>query len=463
MAKVRQLSWTPRLPANRGPMYLAIADAIGEDIQAGRLSSGDRLPPIRALADWLGIDFTTVTRAYAEAARRELVDAEVGRGTFVRKRALSPPRAVTVGAVEMSMNHPPAFHDAALLARMWKGAREVEDRGAELLMRYQPPGGGPHDRDIAAHWLAARIDGSTAERTLVTSGLQGGLHSVMSMLLAPGDTLAVESLTYPGVRALAALLRIRLVPVAMDEHGVQPDALDAVCQSAGPKAFYCMPTLHNPTTITMPLARREEVVAVMRRHNLPIIEDEDYGSLPSQRPPPLAALAPELTYHIAGLSKCLSPSLVVAFVLAPDAWSAARLTSVMRATSGTVSSLSAAVTSRWIEDGTAAQVVKAIRDEALERMGIAGRMLPRSQLIMPEEGFHVWLRLPEPWTSGEFVGGLRHAGLGVVGHEAFSVGPSPEAVRLALGASATREQLKSGLGMVADLLVQVPMMSSTFM
>lgn len=461
MAKSRQLSWKPRLPANRGPMYLAIADAIGEDIQAGRLSAGDRLPPMRALAEWLGIDFTTVTRAYAEAARRELVDAEVGRGTFVRKRPLPPPRTVTVGAVEMSMNHPPEFHDAALLARMWQGLREVEARGPELLMRYQPPGGAPYDREIAAHWLAARIPGATAERTLVTAGLQGGLHSVLSMLLAPGDTLAVEALTYPGVRALAALLRIRLVPVAMDEHGVLPDALDAVCQSAGPKAFYCMPTLHNPTTTTMPRARREAVAAVMKRHNLPIIEDEDYGSLPSDTLPSLASLAPELTYHIIGLSKCLSPSLVVAFVLAPDAWSAARLTSVMRATSGTVSSLSAAVTSRWIEDGTAAQVVKAIRAEASERLAIATRMLPRSLLTVHKESFHVWLRLPEPWTSGEFVGGLRHAGLGVVGHEAFAVGPAHDAVRLALGTSATREQLRDGLGMVADLLVQIPMMSST--
>jgi DNA-binding transcriptional MocR family regulator len=461
MAKTRQLSWKPRLPANRGPMYLAIADAIGEDIEAGRLAPGDRLPPMRALAEWLGIDFTTVTRAYAEAARRELVDAEVGRGTFVRKRPLPPPRTVTVGAVEMSMNHPPEFNDPALLARMWQGLRSVEERGQDLLMRYQPPGGTPHDREVGARWLASRIPDIGADRVLVTAGLQGGLHSVLSMLLSPGDTLAVEALTYPGVRALAALLRIRLVPVPMDEHGVDPQALDAVCQSEAPKAFYCMPTLHNPTTTTMPLARREAVAAVMQRHNLPIIEDDDYGSLPTQVPTPLAALAPNLTYHIAGLSKCLSPALVVAYVLTPDAWSAARLTSVMRATSGTVSSLSAAVTSRWIEEGTAERVVQAIRAEAKERLAIAARMLPRSQLVMPSEGFHLWLRLPEPWTSGEFVGGLRNAGMGIVGREAFSVGSSPEAVRIALGASATREQLRSGLGMAADLLTQLPMMSST--
>ncbi|WP_114238770.1 PLP-dependent aminotransferase family protein [Dyella sp. C9] len=461
MAKLRQLSWTPRLPANCGPMYLAIANAIGEDIQAGRLSPGDRLPPMRALADWLGIDFTTVTRAYTEAARRELVDTEVGRGTFVRRRPLPPPRTVTVGGVEMSMNPPPAFQDEALLGRMWRSMREVEARGMELLMRYQPPGGVPYDRDVGARWLAQRIPNATPDRVLVGAGSQGSLHAVMSMLLSPGDTLAVESLTHPGVRALAALLRIRLVPVAMDEQGVDPDALDAVCQSEHPKAFYCMSTLHNPTAITMSLARREEVVAVAQRHNLTIIEDDDYGSLPENVPPPLAALAPGLTYHIAGLAKCLSAGLVVSYLLTPDAWSAARLTSVMRATSGTVSALSAAVGSCWIEDGTARQVLRAIRAEAAERRAMAARLLPASQLLMPGEGFHVWLRLPEPWTSGEFVGGLRNAGLGVVGREAFSVGPGPEGVRLALGVPETREQLSHGLGMVSELLTQWPTMSST--
>jgi DNA-binding transcriptional MocR family regulator len=175
----------------------------------------------------------------------------------------------------------------------------------------------------------------------------------------------------------------------------------------------------------------------------------------------LAALAPHLTYHIAGLAKCLSPALQMAYLVAPNAWTAARLTSVLRATAGTVSPLSAAVASHWIEDGTAELVMRAIREESAERRAIARRMLPRTQLVMPSEGFHLWLRLPEPWTSGEFVGGLRHAGMGVVGREAFSVGPSPEAVRIALGANTSRQQLTDGLGVVADLLTQLPMMSST--
>jgi len=214
-------------------------------------------------------------------------------------------------------------------------------------------------------------------------------------------------------------------------------------------------------TITLSLARREAVAEVATRYDVPIIEDDDYGALTELSPPPLAALAPHLTYHIAGLAKCLSPALQMAYLVAPNAWTAARLTSVLRATAGTVSPLSAAVASHWIEDGTASLVLQAIRNESAERREIARRMLPRAQLAMPAEGFHLWLRLPEPWTSGEFVGGLRHAGMGIVGREAFSVGPSPEAVRIALGANVSRQQLANGLGQVADLLTQLPVMSST--
>ena len=461
MPKLRELSWTPSLPANRGPMYQAIADAIAGDIQAGRLSPGDRLPTMRALASWLGIDFTTVTRAYSEAARRELVDTEVGRGTFVRKRPLPPPRTVTIGAVEMSMNHPPEFSDTALYARMWQSMRGVEATGPDLLMRYQPPGGTGYDRDVGTRWVARRIPDLSSDRLIACSGEQGSLHAVLALLMSPGDTLAVEALTHPGIRALAALLRIRLVPVAMDENGVIPEALETVFREQGPKAFYCMPTLHNPTTITLSLGRREAVAAVASRYEVPIIEDDDYGALAEFSPPPLATLVPHLTYHIAGLAKCLSPALQMAYLVAPNAWTAARLTSVLRATAGTVSPLGAAVASSWIEDGTASQVIRAIREESAERREIAGRLLPRTQLVLPPEGFHLWLRLPEPWTSGEFVGGLRPAGMGIVGREAFSVGPSPEAVRIALGANASRQQLADGLGMVADLLTQWPMMSST--
>ena len=130
-----------------GRFYLAIAGAIAADIAAGRLQPGTRLPPQRALADALGIDFTTVTRAYAEAGKRGLVEGRVGHGTYVRLRQ-SRPAPAAGRAVDISMNLPPRFEDAALNARMQTGIKTVSDEGLDLLLAYQDPGG--------ADWIVRR-------------------------------------------------------------------------------------------------------------------------------------------------------------------------------------------------------------------------------------------------------------------------------------------------------------------
>src|ERR1700754_3596030 len=93
-------SWTPNLERQAGPRYVAIADVLANDIASGRLKAGDRLPTHRELAWKLGVTVGTVTRAYAEAERRGLISGEVGRGTFIRERAIDappPPPAAAAG------------------------------------------------------------------------------------------------------------------------------------------------------------------------------------------------------------------------------------------------------------------------------------------------------------------------------------------------------------------------------
>lgn len=102
--------------------------------------------------------------------------------------------------------------------------------------------------------------------------------------------MLVENLTYPGVKAAAALLGLKLAGVAIDAHGLVPDALAAGCRTTGAKALYCMPSLHNPTAAVMPEARRREIAAIAARHDMPIIEDDCYGFLVPDAPPPMAAL-----------------------------------------------------------------------------------------------------------------------------------------------------------------------------
>src|ERR1700685_3988406 len=103
----------------------------------------------------------------------------------------------------------------------------------------------------------------------------------------------------------------------MGRDGIVPDALDAACRRHKAKVIYLVPTIHNPTTATMPPARRERIAAIIARHGMILIEDDAYGLLDAGSIP-LASLIPERTYLAASLSKCIAPGLRTSFVVTPD-------------------------------------------------------------------------------------------------------------------------------------------------
>ena len=340
-----------------GPLYLAIADAIAADIAAGRLQPGTRLPPQRALAEALGIDFTTVTRAYAEAGKRGLVEGRVGHGTYVRLRqkqaAPAPGRAV-----DISMNLPPRFEDAALNARMQAGIEEVSREGLDLLLAYQDPGGADWDRTAGAQWLAAPICPVSRRTASPSVPAPRARWWRCSRFWRSGATRSAWK-HWP-IRASWRWRRIWAFMCSRwrwTRTALLPDSFEAACKAHRPKALYCTPTFHNPTTATIPLARRRAWSKSPADHGVAIIEDDAYGALPRAPVAPLAALAPDCVYHIAGLSKCLSPALRIAYLVLPDARIRARAADAIRAFAGMASPLSAAIVTRWMEEGTAAAIL----------------------------------------------------------------------------------------------------------
>jgi DNA-binding transcriptional MocR family regulator len=450
-------AWAAGIDRSLRPIYAAIVEVIAAGVREGRLAPGERLPPQRDLARAIGVDLTTVTRAYAEAGARRLVEAHVGRGTFVAQvasHAAAPQRR----AADMSMNLPPLFDDPALTRRLWGAVGGLERaEGLPLLLGYQEAGGAAADRAAGARWLRARLPDVTEAQVLVAPGAQGALLALTSLLAQRGDVICVEALAFPGFRALAAHLGVRLVGLAMDGEGVLPDAFDAACKAHAPKALYCTPTLHNPTTATMSEARRAEIAEVARRHGVPILEDDAYGRLIEGGPAPLAAFAPELAWHIAGLAKCLSPALRIAYVAAPDARRAGRLAGALRACIGMASPLTAAVARTWIETGADLAALAAIRRETEARFALVRQILDGHAYVGRPEAFHVWLPLPEGWSRSEFTARLGARGVGVVSSDAFStLPPAPEAVRLSLGAPQSRADLAAALRQVRVLLDQDP-------
>ncbi|EFH09210.1 aminotransferase class I/II-fold pyridoxal phosphate-dependent enzyme, partial [Teichococcus cervicalis] len=199
-----------------------------------------------------------------------------------------------------------------------------------------------------------------AERLLLCPGAQGAMLAVLAALTRPGDTVCAEALTYPGFRALAAHLGLRLAPVAMDAGGMLPESFAAQCRQAAPRALYCTPTLHNPTATTLSLERRQALLEIARQHAVPVIEDDAYGALPEQAPAPLAALAPGQVFHIASLSKCMGPALRLAYLVLPEPRWAPRLAATLRALAGMASPIGSALASAWIQDGSATALLQAI-------------------------------------------------------------------------------------------------------
>lgn len=458
------LVWVPTIDRSAGPVYRSIADALEEGIRAGHVTEGTRLAPQRLLARKLGVDFTTITRAYAEAARRGLVEGRVGQGTFVCANRAAPPmppdRRQAAHPADLQMNAPPLPMGPGLQddLRHDMGAFAAE-LDLDLLLRYQQVGGSQADRQAGARWLEGRL-AVPAERVLVCAGAQGALLASLSVLCEPGDVVCCEALTYPGFRSLAAHLRLRLAPLAMDGDGLLPEAFEEACRTHRPKALYCTPTLHNPTTATQPLDRRKALVSIARQHDVRIIEDDAYGALAPDAPPPLAALAPESVLHISGLAKSVSPALRIAYLAVAEPRQVSRLAAAVRATTGMASPLTTALATRWIDNGKAASIVAGIREETAARHAIVRETLPPRAVAASPCAFHLWLRLPDEWTRGEFIMRLRGTGIGIVGSDAFAVSTPPEAVRVALGAPKDRQGVREALRQVADLLAEAPAMSS---
>ncbi|WP_306228414.1 PLP-dependent aminotransferase family protein [Bosea beijingensis] len=442
------IRWTSRLDPAAGPRYLQIVAQLEQAVATGLLRPGDRLPPQRRLAEHLAVDLTTVTRAFGEARERGLIDAVTGRGSFIsaRQEQEGPP-------LDLSMTIPPAPKGLRLGELMQRGIAEILARSdADQLMNYHGGAGSLAERAAGAAWLAPLMGTLPPQRIAVVPGAQTGLNALLSLLARPGDTILTEPLTYPGLIGAARQRGLVMAPVASDDDGPLPKALDEAALRSGARLFALTPTLQNPTCITIPEQRRQELVTVARRRDLVLIEDDPYSLLAGDAPAPMAALAPERTWHVATLSKVLTPGLRTAFVVMPEGVDGAPFLAALRSTALMPAPLMAALATHWIRIGTARDLIEAVRREAAERQSLAREILPETMQGHPY-ALHVWQPLPPYWERDSLIERARVAGLGVMAADAFSTdGRAPDAIRIALGAIPERARLAEALGLLARLI-----------
>lgn len=449
-----------------GPRYRIIADAIAEGIVSGALEGGERLPPMRELAWALSVTTGTVARAYALAASRGHVGGEIGRGTYILASAAALPGTAAMPTqdathVPMKANLPAEIGQTKTLGlELAALAREI----GPPAFGYLATGGNPAHREGGARWCATGGFAPPADGILVCSGAQQAMLTAILTATEPGDIILTESLTYHAIATQAAMLGRRVAPVDMDEEGLVPDALAAACDEMRPRALFTMPTLHNPTTAVMGAARRAEIAGIAAARGLAVIEDDIYANLMDERPLPLAALLPDQTYYVNGLSKALAPGLRIAY-LKPPRERLDRARAMLHGFGQTVPPVMADLATRILANGAAARLVALQKSEIAARSDIAAKHLapvrcPVAKLRHHPAALHAWLQLPDAWRAGAFAEAARMRGVSIGAGEEFMVGQPDRAarhVRLCLGAPASRVDLERGLGIVAELLGEAPM------
>jgi DNA-binding transcriptional MocR family regulator len=246
---------------------------------------------------------------------------------------------------------------------------------------------------------------------------------------------------------------LRLVPIDQDAGGIDPDGF-ARAAAAGVRALYIVPTNDNPTTATLDDARRHALVEIARHHGVTIIEDDAYGLLPAKPPTPMATLAPERTWHIASVSKIISPVLRVAHVRVPDGLDAGALAAVGQETTVMAPPVNVALVTSWLRDGTFDRLIAAVRAEGVARQRIAARHLAGMDYAAHPEGYHIWLKLAAGVDAAALAGRVAPAGLSIVAGHAFACDPGDAAgaVRLSIGGAIDHGQLDRAFGWLAALL-----------
>jgi DNA-binding transcriptional MocR family regulator len=409
------------------------------------------LPTHRELAQTLGLNVGTVSRAYAEARRRGLIRGEVGRGTFVATpvSGVLGPREREAQIVDLTVNIPQRFPEPDLPTAL----RELADcHDLSEIMAYHDTAGSARDRAAGAKWLARLGIDARPEHVVVVNGAQQGILVAVASVVGPGELVLAESHTYPGFQGCARLLGLRVRPVAMDEQGILPEALEAACAIDKPRLLYCMPTLQNPTAAVMGRERRERIVVIARRYDLTIVQDEVHGGLVEDSGPSLATLAPENVITIAGVSKVLLPGLRVAYLTGPPA-RAALFPELIWSSTWMAAALGSELATRWIEDGTADRIVRERRDELDERHAIARRCFAQQEFRMPRGAYHLWLQLPGHWEVQTFVDAALERGIAITPANSFVVAPAraERAVRISLTGVQDLALLGQSLEKLAEL------------
>ena len=462
--------WQPDLLDTPGPKYKAVMQTIRDSIATHKLQPGEKLPPVRDLAWKLGITPGTVARAYTLLTDDGTLRAEVGRGTFVSTPDTKAPLWVDIPLevdstthnsdyhayqVNLFSPHLPSVGQATLIRNL---LAEVASDPPSGMMHYPTRTGARPAREAAREWLSSAPLGSLSEADIQLA--HGGQNAIIlifqALLRGRRPAVLVEELAYPGFRRAAELLRADVVPVAMDADGVLPDALEAAIKAHDAQVFCTSPEVHNPTCGFTPHARRAELVEVIRRHNLHILEDDCYR-LGAAQAPSYRMLAPERSWYISSISKSITPALRLGIAVAPKGEAAVLRRAAEYSFFGLATPMTDLAAKLLVHPELPGMMLRA-REEIGAYVHRAVNVLGSYDLEWRSDVPFLWLRLPEGWRAGAFVQAAEAQGVRIRAAEEYACrdARAPHAVRFAVNAGVSIESYENALMRLRELLDHPP-------
>ncbi|MFO7597819.1 MAG: PLP-dependent aminotransferase family protein [Desulfocurvibacter africanus] len=431
-------------------LYSQVEQAIVERIRRGALLPGQRLPSLRALSRRMGMSLATVSQAYAELERKGMVEARPRSGYFVRPAMREPkppvcsptlastPREVTRAALIRSVLDALGRTDLLPLGvslpqsellpikALSRCLTEVMRSRASRALDYEPVTGYPELlRQIA---MLDMDNGPAAPGELViTNGAMEALHIALRCVTRPGDNVIIQSPTYYCFLQLLESLQLRAIEIpSCPEGGIDPASLEQALRSFSVAACVLTPNFNNPDGSLTSEEAKAEIVELLARRSIPLIEDEVYAELhfgPS-RPPSCARYDKQgLVLTCSSFSKTLAPGFRVGW-LRPGRFHEQALAVKITTNVCTASPMQIAV-AEYLRSGAYTRHLRRLRQRLAEqaatmRLAIGRHFPPGTRVTSPRGGMQLWLELPGEADGIEYFRRARAERIGVCPGSIFS-------------------------------------------
>ena len=471
------------------PLHVQVKDILLADINGGQLANGDRLPPVRHLAQSLGVNVMTVAKAYKTLAELGLVRGRGALGTFVISEAPKPmdhanerltapgrvPEANTGKDIDtfrrmLQVNDLPGIIP---LTRAYPDTGAVDTRGFEAVIKqtldrhlpqtyaYISPSGLPSLKSAFAglmlEWRGLDIG---EDDIVVTGGGQQSLSLVAQTVLKPGDVVLVERPTYFGALDLFRSLGATPVGVTMQHDGLDLEELESLVVRLKPALLFINPTFQNPTGITTSAEKRLAILDLCRRHRVPIIEDDCCPELRYRgtQVPSIKSMSSDgdLVYYLSGMGKVYVPGIRLGLVIPPRE-ALERIVKRKSVSDMHTSPLYQEAFATYARTADIRKNIDSARATYKSNLDLIHRELTKfmpdgCEFDKPDGGLNLWIRLPRGMNAVDFYFSALQRNVGIlVGEHLYADNADHRTFRLSFGFS-TRKRLLEGVRAIGTVV-----------